>query len=343
MAKNKKPSVNENVLKEPPAPYGGEIVLYQAPDGSVKLDVRLERDTIWLSQKQMALLFDTERSVITKHLRNIFQSGELEEKSNVQKMHIPGSDKPVAFYSLDAIISVGYRVNSKRGTQFRIWATQVLRDHILRGYTVNERRLRELQQTIRLVSTLADRRALSGEEATGLLRVVHDYAVALKLLDDYDHGRIPPVRGDRETAEPISLEEAWRVIGELKERYSAGELFGVEQGNRLGGILVGVFQTVGGADVYPTIADKAAHLLYFLVKDHPFVDGNKRIGATLFLRFLEKNGLLYRSDGSRLLSEEELVALTLLLAESSPKDKESLVRLTAYLLSSKNENAEKDV
>ena len=219
----------------------------------------------------------------------------------------------------------------------------MLRDHILKGYTVNERRLRELQQTIRLVSTLADRRALSGEEATGLLRVVHDYAVALKLLDDYDHGRIPPVRGDRETAEPISLEEAWRVIGQLKERYSTGELFGVEQGNRLGGILVGVFQTVGGADVYPTIADKAAHLLYFLVKDHPFVDGNKRIGATLFLRFLEKNRLLYRSDGSRLLTEEELVALTLLLAESSPKDKESLVRLTAYLLSSKHDEVVRDV
>jgi hypothetical protein len=210
MAKSKSTSKHQ-VIREPLAAQGGEIVLYQAPDGSVKLDVRLERDTIWLSQKQMALLFDTERSVITKHLRNIFQSGELEEKSNVQKMHIPGSDKPVAFYSLDAIISVGYRVNSKRGTQFRIWATQVLRDHILKGYTVNERRLRELQQTIRLVSTLADRRALSGEEATGLLRVVHDYAVALKLLDDYDHGRIPPARGDRETAEPISLEEAWKV------------------------------------------------------------------------------------------------------------------------------------
>ena len=162
MAKSKSTSKHQ-VIREPLAAQGGEIVLYQAPDGSVKLDVRLERDTIWLSQKQMALLFDTERSVITKHLRNIFQSGELEEKSNVQKMHIPGSDKPVAFYSLDAIISVGYRVNSKRGTQFRIWATQVLRDHILRGYTVNERRLRELQQTIRLVSTQADRRALSGD------------------------------------------------------------------------------------------------------------------------------------------------------------------------------------
>jgi len=345
MAKSKSTSKHQ-VIREPLAARGGEIVLYQAPDGSVKLDVRLERDTIWLNLNQMAALFDRDKSVISRHLRNVFREGELDRESVVAFFATTAADGKtyqVEYYNLDAIISVGYRVNSKRGTQFRIWATQVLRDHILQGYTVNARRLQELQQTIRLVSTLADRRALSGEEATGLLRVVHDYAVALKLLDDYDHGRIPPVRGDRETAEPISLEEAWRVIGELKERYSAGELFGVEQGNRLGGILAGVFQTVGGADVYPTIADKAAHLLYFLVKDHPFVDGNKRIGAALFLRFLEKNGLLYRSDGSRLLSEEELVALTLLLAESSSKDKDSLVRLTAYLLSSKNENAEKDV
>jgi len=345
MAKSKSTSKHQ-VIREPLAARGGEIVLYQAPDGSVKLDVRLERDTIWLNLNQMAALFDRDKSVISRHLRNVFREGELDRESVVAFFATTAADGKtyqVEYYNLDAIISVGYRVNSKRGTQFRIWATQVLRDHILRGYTVNARRLQELQQTIRLVSTLADRPALSGEEATGLLRVVHDYSVALKLLDDYDHGRIPPVRGDRETAEPISLEEAWRVIGQLKERYSAGELFGVEQGNRLGGILAGIFQTVGGADVYPTIADKAAHLLYFLVKDHPFVDGNKRIGATLFLRFLEKNGLLYRGDGSRLLSEEELVALTLLLAESSPKDKESLVRLTAYLLSSKNENAEKDV
>jgi len=345
MAKSKSTSKHQ-VIREPLAARGGEIVLYQAPDGSVKLDVRLEKDTIWLSLNQMAALFDRDKSVISRHLRNVFREGELDRESVVAFFATTAADGKtyqVEYYNLDAIISVGYRVNSKRGTQFRIWATQVLRDHILQGYTVNARRLQELQQTIRLVSTLADRRALSGEEATGLLRVVHDYAVALKLLDDYDHGRIPPVRGDRETAEPISLEEAWRVIGELKERYSAGELFGVEQGNRLGGILAGVFQTVGGADVYPTIADKAAHLLYFLVKDHPFVDGNKRIGAALFLRFLEKNRLLYRSDGSRLLSEEELIALTLLLAESSPKDKESLVRLTAYLLCSKNENAEKDV
>jgi prophage maintenance system killer protein len=341
MAKNKKPSVNENVLQEPPAAYGDEIVLYQSPDGSVKLNVRLERETIWLSQKQMAILFDTERSVITKHLRNIFQSGELEEKSNVQKMHIPGSDKPVAFYSLDAILSVGYRVNSKRGTQFRIWATQVLRDHILKGYTVNERRLQELQQTIKLVSSLADRRALSGEEATGLLRVVRDYAFALNVLDDYDHGRIPQLATTPEMSEPLYLEEARSIINGMKERYGGGTLFGKEQGGRLGAALTAVFQSAGGQDAYPTVAEKAAHLLYFLVKDHPFVDGNKRIGAALFLRFLEKNGLLYRSDGSLRLSEEALVALTLLVAESAPKEKDTITRLIAFLLQGHQEVMEK--
>jgi len=341
MAKNKKPSVNENVLQEPPAAYGDEIVLYQSPDGSVKLNVRLERETIWLSQKQMAILFDTERSVITKHLRNIFQSGELEEKSNVQKMHIPGSDKPVAFYSLDAILSVGYRVNSKRGTQFRIWATQVLRDHILKGYTVNERRLQELQQTIKLVSSLADRRALSGEEATGLLRVVRDYAFALNVLDDYDHGRIPQLATTPEMSEPLYLEEARSIINGMKERYGGGTLFGKEQGGRLGAALTAVFQSAGGQDAYPTVAEKAAHLLYFLVKDHPFVDGNKRIGAALFLRFLEKNGLLYRSDSSLRLSEEALVALTLLVAESAPKEKDTITRLIAFLLQGHQEVMEK--
>ena len=340
MAKSKSTSKHQ-VIREPLAAQGGEIVLYQAPDGSVKLDVRLERDTIWLSQKQMAILFDTERSVITKHLRNIFQSGELEEKSNVQKMHIPGSDKPVAFYSLDAILSVGYRVNSKRGTQFRIWATQVLRDHILKGYTVNERRLQELQQTIKLVSSLADRRSLTGDEAAGLLRVVRDYAFALNVLDDYDHGRIPQIAPTPQMAEPLSLEEARSIINGMKERYGGGTLFGKEQGGRLGAALTAVFQSAGGQDAYPTVAEKAAHLLYFLVKDHPFVDGNKRIGAALFLRFLEKNGLLYRSDSSLRLSEEALVALTLLVAESAPKEKDTITRLIAFLLQGHQEGMEK--
>lgn len=312
---------------------GGEIVLYRAPDGSIALDVRLEQETVWLTQKQMAQLFQTERSVITKHLRNIFKSGELDEKSNVQKMHIPGSDKPVAFYNLDAIISVGYRVNSKRGTQFRIWATQVLREHLVRGYTVNARRLAELRQTLRLVSQLADERHLAGDEAAALLRLVRDYADSLVLLDDYDHGRLAAVAGRTPSAEPLTADEAEQLIGTLRTRFDAGALFGRErEAGRLQGILAAVFQTAFGRELYPTVEEKAAHLLYFVVKDHPFADGNKRIGAALFLRFLDKNRLLYTAEGTPRIAEEALVALTLLLAESDPKAKETMTRLVVALL-----------
>jgi prophage maintenance system killer protein len=342
MAKHKQP-LRKYVLKEPPAAYGGKIVLYQAPDGSVKLDVRLEKDTIWLNLSQMAALFERDKSVISRHLRNVFGTGELDRESVVAFFATTAADGKtynVEYYNLDAIISVGYRVNSQRGTQFRIWATQVLRDHLVKGYTVNARRLEELKQTIRLVSTLADRRALSSEEASGLLRVVRDYAFALDVLDDFDHGRIPQPEAASQVAKPISLEEARRIIAGMKERYGGGALFGQEHGERLAGALVAIFQSAGGRDAYPTIAEKAAHLLYFLVKDHPFVDGNKRIGAALFLRFLEKNGLLYRSDGGRRLSEEALVAITLLVAESPPRDKEALVRLIAFLLMGKSNDSE---
>ncbi len=337
----RKPASKKDSVREQTAAYGGpggEVVLYQAPDGNVQLEVRLERETIWLTQKQMALLFDTERSVITKHLRNIFQSGELEEKSNVQKMHIPGSDKPVAFYNLDAVISVGYRVNSKRGTQFRIWATQVLRDHILKGYTVNARRLEELKQTIKLVANVADRRLLSSDEATAILHVVRDYAFALDVLDAYDHARLPEASGTPQAAVPIALEEARQIIDAMRKHLQAGILFGQERDDGLARALAAIFQSAGGADAYPTTTAKAAHLLYFLVKDHPFVDGNKRIGAALFLRFLDKNGLLYLPDGHLRLSEEALVALTLLVAESAPQHKENLVRLIALLLEHRPED-----
>lgn len=330
-----KPSRNEPVsIPTNAAPTADSaVMLYQAPDGSVALDVRLERETVWLTQKQMVLLFDTERSVITKHLSNIFKSGELDEKSNVQKMHIPGSDKPVAFYNLDAIISVGYRVNSKRGTQFRMWATQVLREHLVRGYTVNARRLAELQQTIRVVSRIADNQSLAREEVTALLRLVRDYADSLALLDDYDMGRLIEVRGHSGEAQPLSPVEVQELITTLQTEYGARELFGRErEPGQLDGILAAVFQTAFGKDVYPTIEEKAAHLLYFVVKDHPFADGNKRIGAAVFLRFLDKNHMLYAANGARRISDETLVAMTLLIAESDPKEKDTLMQLVIALL-----------
>lgn len=335
----RKPTRSSLVLKGSPAAYGGEILLYQAPDGSVKLDVRLEKETIWLNLNQIAALFQRDKSVISRHLRNVFREGELDRESVVAFFATTAADGKtyqVEYYNLDAILSVGYRVNSKCGTQFRIWATQVLREHILKGYTVNARRLQELRQTIRLVSTLADQHALSSDEAAGLLRVVRDYAFALDLIDDYDHGRIPQPAVDTQAAEPLSPEEARRIIAEMKKHYGTGALFGQEQGERLAAVLASIHQSVGGQDAYPSIPEKAAHLLYFLVKDHPFADGNKRIGAALFLRFLEKNGWLYGNDGSPRLSQEALVALTLLVAESDPREKEAIVRLITYLLMGKS-------
>lgn len=315
---------------------GGEVVIYEDPERRVRVDVRLEQETIWLTQKQMSALFETERSVITKHLRNIFKNGEL-DKNGVCAFFAQtaedGKTYRTQYYNLDAILSVGYRVNSRRGTQFRIWATQVLREHLVRGYTVNAQRLAELRQTIRLVSQLAETSALAGNETAGLLRLVRDYADSLMLLDDYDHGRLAAVGGKTVEAQPLTADEAQQLIATLRSQLDAGELFGQErEPGLLDGILGALFQTAFGQEVYPTLEEKAAHLLYFVVKDHPFTDGNKRIGAALFLRFLDKNRLLYAADGMRRISDQSLVALTLLLAQSHPEDKEALTRLVVALL-----------
>jgi prophage maintenance system killer protein len=337
----RRPLHEQGAVCEPAAAYtgpGGEILLYRAPDGKVCLDVRLDRETVWLTQKQMAALFQTERSVITKHLRNIFASGELDKDSvSAFFAHTAADGKTyrTQFYNLDAIISVGYRVNSKRGTQFRIWATQVLRDHLVKGYTVNARRLEALQQTIQVVANFVDQHQLSGDEATALLRVIRDYARGLSLLEDYDQRRILKARGTTVVAQTMSLEEAHQLIDTMRNELNAGELFGRERGDSLAGILGTIFQTALGTELYPTLEDKAAHLLYFVVKDHPFVDGNKRIGAALFLRFLDKNGALYMADRTKRVSEEALVAITLLLAESRPADKDILIRLVVALLNRK--------
>ncbi len=235
-------------------------------------------------------------------------------------------------YNLECIISVGYRVNSKRGTQFRIWATRVLHDHIIRGYSVNERRLKELNQAIRLIADVAERRTLTGEEATSLLRVVADYSFALDLLDAYDRQAVGPARGSRRPVKGISLEEARKTVERLREHYHSSSLFGQERDKSLAGSLQAVFQTFGGKDLYPTLEEKAAHLLYFLVKNHPFVDGNKRIAATLFLWFMEKNAALYRSDGTKRIADNALVAMTLLIAESRPQEKDLLTRVLVHLI-----------
>ncbi|MBM4181428.1 MAG: virulence protein RhuM/Fic/DOC family protein [Betaproteobacteria bacterium] len=320
----------------------GEVLLYQTPEGGPALDVRLERETVWLTQFQMAELFGVNVPAVFKHIKNIYATGELEPKSTVSKMEIVRQEgkrmvrRAVDHYSLDMAISVGYRVNSLRGTQFRIWATNVLRQHLVRGYSVHERRLKDLNQAVRLIAVVAQRRPLSGDEASALLNVVGDYAYALEVLDDYDHQR---VRLGEVSAGPVvalGLDEARQVIVRMGERFGASGLFGRQKDEGLEGSLSAVMQTFGGQEVYPSLEEKAAHLLYFLVKNHHFVDGNKRIAAALFLWFLEKNRALYRAEGGKRIADNALVAMTLLIAESRPEEKDVLTRVVVNLINRRN-------
>ena len=311
----------------------GHIVLYKN-----KIEVRLLEDTVWLTQKQMADLFDTERSVITKHLKNIFNSNELNEKSNVQKMHIANSDKPVAFYNLDIIISVGYRVNSLRGTQFRIWATNVLRTHLVDGYTINEKRLKaqqnkitELQNALRLLGNVALLEGVS-DEAKGIVQIISEYSRALNILDDYDHQRLASPKGTKKSKFKLTHEEARNIIEQMKKKFKDSALVGQEKDKSFQGSIGAIYQTFDGKDVYPTTEDKAAHLLYFVTKNHSFVDGNKRIAAALFICFLQRNGILLDKDGNKRIDDNALVALTLMIAASKPAEKDIMIKVILNLL-----------
>jgi len=319
----------------------GGVVIYKE-GARVRLSVRLEKETVWLTQAQVASLFGSERSVITKHLNNIFSSLELDEESNVQKMHIPNSDKPVKFYSLDVIISVGYRVNSKRATQFRIWATRTLKDYLVKGYAINEKRLLEagskfeqLKNTVAFLQDKSKKELLRGQE-TEILDLLADYAKTLSILDKYDEGAIKQVQG-RKAKFILSYEVCEKVIVEIKRelfaKKEASDFFGKQPGKTLEGIIKGIYQTFDGKELYETLEVKAAHLLYLVIKDHPFIDGNKRIGSFLFTYFLDKNEALWRENGARRIDDNALVALALLVAESAPKEKEQMVALITQLLS----------
>ena len=318
----------------------GEVVLYKTENGKAALDVRLAGETVWLTQTQMAALFERDQSVISRHINNVFKEKELGQKSNMQKMHIAKSDKPVVFYSLDMIISVGYRVNSKRGTQFRIWATQTLKDHLVRGYTLNERRLRErgieMEQAVQLLSRTLTRHNLVKEEGRGVLEVITHYAKTWLLLKEYDENTLS-IPGRRQPARvAIDYARARENINMLKarlvEKGEASGLFGQERTEQLVGILGAIEQTFGGDPLYPSIEEKAAHLLYFVIKDHPFADGNKRIGSFLFILFLRENGYLEDANGVPKINDNALVALALLTAESEPRNKELMIRLIMNLL-----------
>jgi len=303
----------------------GKIVIYQAKDGKTALEVKLQQETVWLSQAQMCDLFDKNKRTISEHIRNIFKEGELSEHSVVRNFRTTAKDGKsyeINYYNLDVIISVGYRVKSQRGTQFRIWATNVLKKHLVDGYTLNEKRLksvehkyRELQRSIMLLSNVVHLESIS-DETKGLIQVITDYSRALDILDDYDHQRLSIPKGTKKASFELTYEEARKIIDVMRKKFKDSPLVGQEKDRSFKGSLGAICQTFDGEDVYPTIEDKAAHLLYFVTKNHSFVDGNKRFAAALFICFLQRNSILFCKNGMRRIDENALVALTLMIATS---------------------------
>ncbi len=314
-----------------------KVVIYQSADGEASLDVRLEQETVWLSQAQMVNLFERDVSVVSRHIRNVFKEGELDKKSNLQKMQIANSDRPVAFYSLDVIISVGYRVKSPRGTQFRQWATKVLRDHLVQGYTINQKRLKEqseklaeMQRAMTLLNRTLSNMEMVDDTGKEVLQVITDYAYALNLLDRYDHGTLAIEQTSGTTDFVLDYEAASHIVQSMKGGFDG--LFGIEKDQGFKSALGTIYQTFDGKELYPSAEEKAANLLYFIVKNHAFSDGNKRIAAAIFIYFLNANHILYRNDGSKRLADNTLVALTLLIAESKPEEKDTIVKVIVNLI-----------
>ena len=305
-----------------------EIVLFETKDKEVKLAVSLENDTVWLSANQMALLFDRDEKTIRKHINNVFAEDELDRENNTQKMRVDGVKQKVPFYTLDVIISVGYRVKSQRGTEFRQWANKVLKQFILKGYAINEKRLAALNKTVEIQSKIIAN-TLEIEEAE-VLRAVKLYTDALVLLDQYDHQSLSKPKGKKPVYR-ITYEDCRNMINHMEDSFSS-DVFGVEkETGKVEGILAAVYQDVFGGEVYPSLEEKAANLLYFMIKDHPFADGCKRIAASLFLEFLDKNDALIR-DGQKVISDGALVAITLMIAESNPEEKDIMTTLVMNLL-----------
>ena len=308
-----------------------EIILFENQD--IKLEVNMKDETVWLTQAQMAELFCRDVGVISRHIKNIFKENEIDEKSNLQKMQIASSDKPVNFYSLDVIISVGYRVKSKNGVIFRKWANKVLKDYLIKGYAVNNKRLEYLEKTIKLID-IASRidTKISGDEAKEIIKVINDYSNALNLLDDYDHKRIIKPKGTINN-DKITYEDCINIINTLKFNNDSN-LFALERNKGLDSIINAIYQSFDGKDLYISIEEKAANFLYLIVKNHVFIDGNKRIGATLFIYFLGYYNLLYK-DGKQIIDNNTLVAITLLIAQSNPKEKNILIDLVMNFLTNK--------
>ena len=324
----------------------GEVIIYKTKGGKTSLEVKLEKDTVWLSQKHMAELFQKDVRTVNEHIKNVFKEKELTEKSVIRKSRITaadGKEYEIQLYNLDVIISVGYRVKSKQGTQFRIWASKVLKDHLIKGYTLNPKRLpetnlKELEEAIALIKNTIQTKQLTNDESTGLLKVITYYANSWILLQKYDSNKLEDPKKKHKPKYELTYEKAIEAISklksDLKSKKEASDLFGNERDGSFEGIIGNLYQTFGGEDLYPSIEDKASHLLYFIIKDHPFTDGNKRIGAFLFILFLSNNGYLFKANGERKINDNALVALALLIAESNPKQKDTMIKLVMNFLNS---------
>ena len=318
-----------------------KIIIYQSEDGKTQLDVKLEGETVWLSTRQMAELFDKEESNIRRHVNNVFKEAELKRENNVHFLHVNGVKKPVPYYTLDVIISVGYRVHSQRGVRFRQWANSVLKQYLVKGYAINEnirkQQIAELRQLVQVVGrTLQQQPAKSTDESNALFDVVVDYTYALDTLDDYDYQRLHIARITKEEPFHATYENAMHEIDLLRQKFGGSVLFGNEKDESFKSSIGQIYQTFDGTELYPSVEEKAAMLLYLVTKNHSFSDGNKRIAATLFLWFMNNNAILYRPDGTKRIADNTLVALTLMIAESKTEEKDIMVKVLVNLINQAN-------
>jgi len=318
-----------------------KIIIYQSEDGKTQLDVKLEGETVWLSTKQMAELFDKEESNIRRHVNNVFKEAELTRENNVHFLHVNGIKKPVPYYTLDVIISVGYRVHSQRGVRFRQWANSVLKQYLVKGYAINENirkhQIAELRQLIQVLGrAIQQQPAKTTDESNALFDVVVDYTYALDTLDNYDYQRLHISKTTKEEPFHATYENAMHEIDMLRQKFGGSVLFGNEKDESFKSSIGQIYQTFDGTELYPSVEEKAAMLLYLVTKNHSFSDGNKRIAATLFLWFMNNNAILYRPDGTKRIADNTLVALTLMIAESKTEEKDIMVKVVVNLINQAN-------
>ncbi len=328
---------------------GSEIKIYKSEDGKTEIQVKLDHETVWLNLMQLTELFHRDKSVISRHINNIFKEKELDFGSTVAKfatVQIEGDrtvERNIEFFNLDVIISVGYRIKSQRGTQFRIWANSIIKDYLIKGYSINEKKLmqqneqlRELQESVKLLGNVLNYKKLTDDESSGLLKIISDYAYALDILDQYDYQSLEIAETSGKETYRLTYEEAISQIQKVKEVYGNSELFGHEKDASFRSSIATIYSTFNGADLYPSIEEKAANLLYFITKNHSFTDGNKRIAAFLFLYFLEKNGVLFDRFGNKRIADNALVALTLMIAVSRTEEKETMTKVIVNLINKRN-------